>query len=151
MSSAASGDTWTLRAQLLELVLADPDLLDIEFAVVTAAWSRRPPVAPPTTARRAGSGGPVRRAPTDNPQSSPTEGHEDPHLPMVARSPPPPQSAKGSPDDPLRLPIEDDKARRLLRRAFRLLRDNDPRCRNAMSMAIEWRAATAYDEQDSEG
>jgi hypothetical protein len=95
MSSAALDDTRTLRAQFLELVLADPDLLDVEFAVVTAAWNRRPPVAPPTTARRAGSGGPARRAPTDNSPSSPTEVHDDPRVPMVARSPPPHQVGYG--------------------------------------------------------
>ena len=95
MSAVSLNDARTLRAQFLELVLADPDLLEIEFAVVKAAWNRRPPVAPPTTARRAGSGGPVRRAPTEGDQSSPTEGHDNPHLPMLARSPPPHQVGYG--------------------------------------------------------
>jgi hypothetical protein len=89
MRAATLDDTRTLSAQLLELVLADPDLLDIEFAAVMASWDASPPIAPPTVARRAGFGGPARRAPTDATcQSIPADGSEVPQRPTLARSPP---------------------------------------------------------------
>jgi hypothetical protein len=55
-------ETRELYDRFFELVLSDPDLLDIEFVAVLASYNARPPSAPPKTAQRAGSGVPGCRA-----------------------------------------------------------------------------------------
>ena len=82
-------DTRELCDRFLELVLADPDLLDLEFAAVLASWNARPPGAPPKLARRAGWGSRRRRAvlPSGRYQRM-TRPHVDRWHRTAARSPP---------------------------------------------------------------
>jgi hypothetical protein len=98
------------REQFLQVVLADPDLLDQAFAVVVACWEVGPPPAPPTA--RVGpptayhrpvdssplSGGGVRRWPARRDRTTI-------HLP---RSPPEPRltQATGRPPRSLLNPHE---------------------------------------------
>jgi hypothetical protein len=53
---SAISDPRDVNEQFYELVLSDPDLLDIEFGSVLASWNAPPPDAPPKTARCAGRG-----------------------------------------------------------------------------------------------
>jgi hypothetical protein len=58
-------DPREVHDRFFDLVLSDPDLLDIEFAAVLASWDRPPAAAPPKIARRADWGHRRRRAPRD--------------------------------------------------------------------------------------
>ena len=82
-------DTRELHDRFLELVLGDPDLLDLEFAAVLASWNARPPGAPPKLARRAGRGSRRRRAvlPSGRYQPAARSEVDSWHL-TAARSPP---------------------------------------------------------------
>lgn len=88
--AAGLDDQAAVTDRFLELILADPDLLDAAFAAVEAAWSADPPPRRPTVATRArGPGGralpPPRRGP------SRAHGHEPvgpTWLRRTARSPP---------------------------------------------------------------
>jgi hypothetical protein len=56
--SALIDDRRVVSDRFLELVLADPDLLDAAFAAVEASWSATPPAPPSPVATRTGRPGP---------------------------------------------------------------------------------------------
>jgi hypothetical protein len=51
--SAVIDDRRAASPRFVELILADPDLLDVAFAAVEASWSAAPPARRPTIAIRA--------------------------------------------------------------------------------------------------